>query len=73
MIRRRIGIHGTSDETLALIPLLLQNPEVEIAGVSDPEPSGLRGRLERLPPEIAEALRGRLRPDAAALGAEPGP
>ena len=54
-MRRRIGIFGASEEALQLIPLLLANPEVEIAGLYDPDPTALRERLAFLPPEIAEA------------------
>jgi GAF domain-containing protein len=71
-MRRRIGIHGASEEALQLIPLLLANPEVEIAGLHDPDPDLVQTRLAAVPPEIAEALRGRVYGDAAALAAEPG-
>ena len=71
-MRRRIGIYGATEEALQLIPLLLANPDVEIAGVFDPDPAGLRERLVSQPPEIAEALRGRLHTDPASLVAEPG-
>lgn len=70
-MRRRIGIYGASEEALQLIPLLLANPEVEIAGVYDADSSGLRDRLAALPATITEALRGRVYSDAAALAAEP--
>jgi GAF domain-containing protein len=71
-MRRRIGIYGATEEALQLIPLLLANPEVEIAGVFDPDPAALRERLGSLAPEIAEALRGRVLADAKALVADPG-
>lgn len=71
-MRRRIGIYGASEEALQLIPLLLANPEVEIAGVYDSDPTALRERLVTLPPEIAEALRGRVYTEAARLAGEPG-
>ena len=70
-MRRRIGIYGASEEALQLIPLLLANAEVEIAGVYDPDSAGLRDRLAALPAATAEALRGRVYSDAAALAAEP--
>ena len=63
-MRRRIGIYGATEEALQLIPLLLANPEVEIAGVFDPNPTALRKRLGSLAPETAEALRGRVQADA---------
>jgi len=71
-MRRRIGIYGATEEALQLIPLLLANPEVEIAGVFDPDPAALRERLGSLAPAVAEALRGRVQADAEALVAEPG-
>jgi GAF domain-containing protein len=71
-MRRRIGIYGASEEALQLIPLLLANPEVEIAGVYDPDPAALRERLTALPPDTGEALRGRVFSAPEALAAEPG-
>ena len=71
-MRRRIGIYGATEEALQLIPLLLANPEVEIAGLYDPDPADLRGRLASLPPATAEALRGRVFADAEALTGEAG-
>ena len=59
-MRRRIAIYGATDEALRLVPLLLANPKLEIAGVHDPDPAGLRERLVRLPSEITEALRGQV-------------
>ena len=47
-MRRRIGIFGASDEALQLIPLLLANAELEIAGIYDSDSSSLRERLEIL-------------------------
>jgi GAF domain-containing protein len=72
MSRRRIGIYGATDEALQLIPLLLDNPDVEIAGVVDPDTSLLRERLAALPPDIVEALRGRVNGEAAFLTRDPG-
>jgi GAF domain-containing protein len=70
-MRRRVGIYGATEEALQLIPLLLANPEVEIAGVYDSDPSALRDRLGTLSAEIAEALRGRVHTDADTFAAEP--
>lgn len=66
-MRRRIGIYGATDEALALIPLLLANAELEIAGVYDPDPSTLRDRFESLGSEIGEHLRGRVHSDPGPL------
>ncbi len=66
-MRRRIGIYGATDEALQLIPLLLANADLEIAGVYDPDPAVLRERLEGLGPEIFEHLRGRVHADPQEL------
>jgi diguanylate cyclase (GGDEF)-like protein len=71
-MRRRIGIYGASDEALQLIPLLLANPDLEIAGVYDSDPAALRERLGGLDPGVAETLRGKLSADADALVRDPG-
>ena len=60
MSRRRIGIHGATDESLQLIPLLLANPEVEIAGVFDPDPDVFPSRLASRAPWAAGATRTRV-------------
>ncbi|MBW2270117.1 MAG: GAF domain-containing protein [Deltaproteobacteria bacterium] len=70
-MRRRIAIYGATEEALQLVPLLLANPGIEIAGVYDTDPAALRDRLATLDPEIATALRGRVHTDAAALAADP--
>ncbi len=59
-MRRRIGIYGATDEALQLIPLLVANAELEIAGIYDPDPATLRDRLETLGPDLVEYLRGRV-------------
>lgn len=70
-MRRRVAIYGATDEALQLVPLLLSNAELEIAGVYDPDPSALRERLASQDPEIAEALRGHVHTDAASLATDP--
>src|SRR5262249_23945248 len=59
-MRKRIGLFGASDESLALIPLLEANPAVELARVYDPEAARLRERFGRLDPGVAAALEGTL-------------
>jgi diguanylate cyclase (GGDEF)-like protein len=70
-MRRRVAIYGATDEALQLVPLLLANPAIEIAGVFDADPIALRERLDTLEPRIATSLRGRVTSDAAALAADP--
>jgi diguanylate cyclase (GGDEF)-like protein len=70
-MRRRIGIYGATDEALQLIPPLLANPEVEVAGLYDPDPDALRERLRALPRDVAEGLHGLIQADAATLVQDP--
>ena len=41
-MRRAVAIYGVSDETLALVPILEDNPEIEIRGAYDPDLSAAR-------------------------------
>lgn len=66
-MRRRIAIHGLSEETVELLPLLEANPEVEIALLFDPEPGAARARLRALDPRSAAALEPRLTDDVERL------
>ena len=66
-MRKRIGIHGATDEALALIPLLEANPGVEIAAIYDPAALALIERLPHLPPELAGVLEQTLSSDRTAL------
>ena len=43
-MRKRIAIYGATEEALQLIPLLEENPEVEIASVFDPDVEKVRAR-----------------------------
>jgi hypothetical protein len=70
-MRRRIGIYGATDEALQLIPPLLANPEVEVAGLYDPDPNALRERLRALPRDVAEGLHGLIQADPATLVQDP--
>ena len=47
-MRRPIAIHGASEEALALVPVLEENPELEIVGIYDPQPDEASARAERL-------------------------
>jgi len=66
-VRKRVGIFGASDESLALIPLLEANPAVEIAKVYDPEAERLRERFHRLDEGIAGVLASTLVDDPQAF------
>jgi GAF domain-containing protein len=71
-MRKRIAICGASEETLALVPLLEANPEVEIPVVYDPDPVAARARLAQLPPATAERMEARLTDDLGKVAATPG-
>lgn len=49
-MRKPIAIHGASDESLALVPILESNPEIEVACIFDPDPerAGARARAMRV-------------------------
>jgi GAF domain-containing protein len=70
-MRKRIGIYGATEEALHLIPLLEENPEVEIGAICDADAAALRERLPNLSPSIADTLRTRLTEDPDALRADP--
>jgi diguanylate cyclase (GGDEF)-like protein len=57
-MKKRIGIYGLGDDTLALIPLLAANPRVEIASVYEPD----GGRLEAFLEDSAAAGSSPLEP-----------
>lgn len=65
MSRRRLAIYGVSDETLALVPALLRNPEVELVHVFHPRPPALMARLEARNPAWARTLAPLLTSDPA--------
>jgi GAF domain-containing protein len=47
-VRRGIAIHGASEESLGLVPVLEQNPEVEVVGVYAADPDAARRLARRL-------------------------
>lgn len=71
-MRKRIAICGASEETLALVPLLEANPEVEIPVIYDPDPIAARARLAVLPPATAERMETLLTDDLTKVAATPG-
>jgi diguanylate cyclase (GGDEF)-like protein len=64
---KRIAIYGASEETLALVPLLEANPEVEIPVIFDPDLAAARARLGAFPPEVAARIAARLTDDVDRL------
>ena len=67
-MRRPIAIYGATEESVQLIPHLLANPEIEIAGIFDPDPGALRERIAALEPAAAESVSAKLLADAQDLG-----
>jgi hypothetical protein len=59
-MRKGIAIHGLSEETVQLIPLLEANPGVEICVVFDPDLDAARQLLRQLDPPLAASLEERL-------------
>ena len=47
-MRKAVAIYGVTDETLALIPALLENPEIEIAGAYADDVAAARARASAL-------------------------
>jgi diguanylate cyclase (GGDEF)-like protein len=60
---------GTSDEGVQLIPLLSENPELELALIVDADLDGARRRLAALGPELAAASQECLTGDSEQLTA----
>jgi GAF domain-containing protein len=69
-MRRRVGIHGATDEALALIPLLTANPGIEIVRVQDAGADALAARFAYLDPGVAALLERTLSSDPDALAAD---
>ena len=69
-MRKRIGIFGATDEALALIPLLVANPGIEIVRIWDADAERIRERLPHLEPGIAQLLERCLTGDAQAFAGE---
>jgi len=70
-MRKRIAIYGSSEETLQLLPLLAANPDVEIAGIWDPDPRAFTERLSQLSPRTAAGIESWLVDDAASFARDP--
>lgn len=70
-MRKRIGIHRATEEARQLIPPLLENPDLEIAAVYDPDATGLRERLREMDPTTADVLGRLLSNDVRVLSCQP--
>jgi GAF domain-containing protein len=67
-MRKRVAIHGATEEALRLLPTLEADPDLEIALIWDEDLPSARARFARLDPTRAEAYADRLSDDPAALG-----
>ncbi len=61
---RRVGIFGTSEESLQLLRLLAVNPQIEITAVWDDNPEAALHLVRRAAPEVASLLESLLTVDA---------
>ncbi len=66
-MRKRIGIYGVTDESLQLLPLLEDNPEVEVTVLYHPDAEAALLRLRALSPDPSAALSDRLTDDPTRL------
>ncbi len=64
---RRVGIFGTSEESLQLLRLLVLNPQLEITAVWDENPDAARARARQAAPEILPVLESLLTTDLDAF------
>jgi diguanylate cyclase (GGDEF)-like protein len=71
MMRKRIAIYGSSEETLQLIPLLAANPDVEIAGIWDEDAASFGERLSHVAPRAAAGIESWLVRDPSILARDP--
>jgi len=70
-MRRRLAIHGATDEAVGLVPLLEANPTVSLVAVYDPDVASARERLRALGDLRASALSSLLTDDPRALAELP--
>lgn len=67
-MRKRVAIHGASEEALRLIPMLEADPDLELAGIFDADLPAARARWARIDPTRARDQADRLSDDPAILG-----
>ncbi|HXV37103.1 MAG TPA: GAF domain-containing protein [Myxococcota bacterium] len=70
-MRKRIGIYRAGEEARQLIPALLENPEIELAAIVDPDAAAIRSQLDRVEPQVARVLGDHLTDDVGALLRDP--
>jgi signal transduction protein with GAF and PtsI domain len=70
-MRKRIGIYSATEEARQLIPSLLENPELEIAAIVDPDADTIRQQFGAIEPRVAHVLGERMTADLDALLLDP--
>lgn len=66
-MRKAVAIYGASEEALHLVPLLEDNPTLEVAAIYDPSPDAARARADALDPGARARVLPRLTADPQAL------
>jgi len=67
-MRKRVAIHGATEEALRLVPLIERDPDLELGVVFDEDPEAARARWTRIDRERAAALGHLVTGDPEALG-----
>jgi GAF domain-containing protein len=70
-MRKRIGIYRATEEARQLIPSLLDNPELEIAAIVDPDAASIRQQFGAIEPGVARVLDEQMTADLDALLLDP--
>jgi GAF domain-containing protein len=70
-MRKRIGIYRAAEEARQLIPSLLDNPELEIAAIVDPDAESIRQQFGAIEPGVARVLDEQMTADLDALLLDP--
>jgi len=70
-MRKRIGIYSATEEARQLIPSLLENPELEIAAIVDPDADTIRQQFGAIEPRVAHVLSERMTADLDAFLLDP--
>jgi diguanylate cyclase (GGDEF)-like protein len=66
-MRKRIGIYRATEEARQLIPSLLENPELEIAAIVDPDAESIRQQFGTIDPGVAGVLGDQMTADIDSL------
>ncbi len=70
-MRKRIGIYRATEEVHQLISSLLENPELEIAAIVDPDAESIRQQFGTIDPGVARVLAEKMTADLDPLLLDP--